>query len=386
MLVQNWIMFGGVLLSWELTPSQLYITLNCSSRSKRFMGFCSNGIKEIHGNFSNVVHAVCNPLAKYDFLASSCEDIISLTNYLNLVFLVLLASASAVILGIVFLIFYSRTFQVDSSKSSGSVGSEVILKSKPRIGLAVVSILLNILALLGVCFSTVLVIYMSQSLHGILSFKSEIPMFNIEPFNNSLGWGFYLLLLANSLLIVHILALVDSARMAKRLWKFSQEITNGSLLKQHSEIVIKNTSKAPEKFFVNSLSPSSMETEGSQQHTGSTFLPGPGMLGGRAQAPVISESQPYAGQYMPLVQSPSPTPVISKIPDQNKQLYPRIGNTPVTTTKSVWGFFPVSLLPRFNPYNFGMGDPYSSRCGVNHCHGHHGCNKRHHHHHHSHNP
>ncbi|KAJ1611007.1 putative tRNA synthetase class II [Cryptosporidium canis] len=233
MLVQNWTMFDGVLLSWELTPSQLYITLNCSSRSKQFIGFCVNGIKEIHGGLSNVVQAICSPPARYGFLEKSCDDAVALTGSLNLVFLALLASASAVILGVVFLMLYSRSFKVDTARPE-SASSEIILKSRPRIGLAVVSIVFNILALLGVCLSTVLIIYLSQSLRDILSFTSDTPVFTIEPSTGSLGWGFYLLLLANSLLVVHILALVDSTRMAKRLWRLSQEGTREVL---HSQLL-----------------------------------------------------------------------------------------------------------------------------------------------------
>ncbi|CUV08040.1 unnamed protein product [Cryptosporidium hominis] len=363
MLVQNWTMFDGVILSWELTPSQLYITLNCSSRSKRFLGFCVNGIKEIHGSFANVVQAICNPSEKYKFLTNSCEDAISLTNYLNIIYFVLLASASVSIFGVAFLMLYSRSFKVEDNKTSCKT-SEVILKSKPRIGLAVVSILFSILALLGVSFCSILVIYLSQSLQDILSFSSDVPIFTIEPFKGSLGWGFYLLLLANSLLIVHILALVDSTRMAKNLWLFSQEIMESNAAK-HSEIVIKNTNKIPEKFFVHSFPPSSIESQG-PQNTGSTFLPNSGVVGSRIQVPITSEDQSHC-QYMPLV--------------QNQQLYPKISNTP--STRSVWGFFPVNLLPRFNPYNSGMPN-FMNNYGDHHCHRHQGCNHHHHHHHHHH--
>ncbi|KAH8583485.1 3 transmembrane region [Cryptosporidium sp. chipmunk genotype I] len=377
MLVQNWIMFDGVLLSWELTPSQLFITLNCSSRSKRFMSFCVNGIKGIHGNFVNVVQAICNPPEKYKFLASSCEEVISLTNYLNIIYLVLLVSASVVIFGIIFLMIYSRSFKVEDNNTD-SKNFEVILKSKPRIGFAVVSILFNILALLGVGFCTVLVIYLSQSLQDILSFTSDVPMFTIEPYKGSLGWGFYLLLLANSLLTVHILALVDSTKMAKRLWIFSQEIMDNSATKQYSEIVIKNTNKIPDKFFVHSLSPSSMKAQGSQS-TGSTFLPSSGVVGSRIQAPITNESQPNC-QYMPLIQNqPQIQTQTQTTLLQNQQLYPRISSTPAT--RSVWGFFPINLLPRFNPYNSGMTN-FMNSYGNHHCHGHEGCNHHHHHHYH----
>ncbi|OII75238.1 uncharacterized protein cubi_03717 [Cryptosporidium ubiquitum] len=375
-------MFDGVLLSWELTPKQLFVTLNCSSRSRRFLGFCNNGIKEISGSFANVVQAICVPPIKYQFLANSCDSVLSMTNYLNLIYLVLLASASVVIIGIVFLMLYSRSFKVDNNNTD-PINSEVILKSKPRIGLAVASILFNILALLGVCFCSVLVIYLSQSSQNLLSITSDIPIFNIVPHSSSLGWGFYLLLLANSLLIVHILALLDSARMAKRLWKFSQEVMDKFAKKQHSEIVIKNTNRVPDKFFVHSFSPSSIEIEGSQ-NTGSTFLPSSGVIGSRIQAPINSENQIHC-QYMPMIQTQPPSPV-SHIQTQNQvqsqQLYPRIGNTPAT--RSVWGFFPINLLPRFNPYNSGMGNIVNN-CGDHHCYGHQRCNHHHHHHHHHHN-
>ncbi|KAJ1606125.1 3 transmembrane region protein [Cryptosporidium canis] len=379
MLVQNWVMFDGVLLSWELTPNQLYITLNCSSRSKQFIGFCVNGIKEIHGGLSNVVQAICNPPARYGFLEKSCDDAVALTGSLNLVFLALLASASAIILGVVFLMLYSRSFKVDTARPE-SASSEIILKFRPRIGLAVVSIIFNILALLGVCLSTVLIIYLSQSLRDILSFTSDTPVFTIEPSSGSLGWGFYLLLLANSLLVVHILALVDSTRMAKRLWRLSQEVSHSSTLQDQSEIVIKNTNRAPEKFFIHSFSPSSMEVGGPSHNVGSTFMPSPGVAGGRAQTPGLREDQSRT-PYVPLIPSSAPTPIPYQINPSDQQVYPKISNAPAT--RSVWGFFPMDLLPRLNPYNYGMGQ-FLGAHGAAKCQGSHGCGHHHHHHHHHH--
>ncbi|KAF7458827.1 3 transmembrane region protein [Cryptosporidium felis] len=352
MVIQNWILFDGVLLSWEFTPSQLFITLNCSSRSKRFLGFCVNGLKEIHGSFENVVRAVCHPSEKYDFLSNSCDDALAVTRYLNLVYLALLGSASMTILGVVFLMIYSRSFEVDKMKYS-----EVILKSKPRTGLAVTSILFNVLALLGVCFSSVLVIYTSQIVPSILAFTSDVPMFNIEPYGNSLGWGFYLLLLATSLLVVHILALVDSARMAKKLWSFSKEVEKCSP-PGGSALVVKNANRAQDSFFVQG---------GRSQKAGSAFLPSP-QTDGAIQLPFSAEEQTFT-RYSPMTQIPQ------------AQLHPRIASAPAT--KSVWGFFPISMLPRFNPYNSGMGwlaggHGHLHGCGGGHGHAHH----HHHHHHH----
>ena len=216
MITQNWSLFEGSIFSWEITPNKFNVTLNCSSSSKRFMGFCNNALKNMNGDLSNILNAICSPPEKYDFLSQSCDDAIIVTKYLNIIYLTLLGSASTIILSVIFLMIYSKGFKVDIN--DGNSNNEIILKTKPFIGLGVVSVLLNIVALVGVCVSSVIVIYLSHIMPNLIAFSSDIPMFNIESHSNSLGWGFYLLLLSNSLLIVHIMALVDSIRMAKKLW------------------------------------------------------------------------------------------------------------------------------------------------------------------------
>ncbi|KAK6588981.1 3 transmembrane region [Cryptosporidium xiaoi] len=359
-ITQSWSLFEGSIFSWEITPNQFYVTLNCSSTSKKFLGFCNNALKNINGSLSNVLMAICSPPEKYDFLSQSCDDAVTVTNYLNIVYLILLGSASTIILSVIFLMIYSKGFKVDvnngnlnKSKNSKSDNgnSEVILKTKPFIGLGVVSVLLNIIALIGVCLSSVIVIYLSHIIPNLIAFNSDIPMFNISSYSNSLGWGFYLLLLANSLLTIHILALVDSIRMAKNLWNLSVDIKNRAagevcVRKEHGSGKV-----VPDKYFISNL--------------GATFEP-KGLSGGNNNtclynAPGSTFLPNTSDQTQHLLQNSGnvtiggvATPQLQFGMPSSQQMYPKIGDKPLNAPRSVWGFFPISLLPRYNPYNHGM--------------------------------
>ncbi|KAH8741260.1 3 transmembrane region protein [Cryptosporidium ryanae] len=380
MITQSWSLFEGSLFSWEITPNQFYVTLNCSSTSKKFLNFCNNALKDINGGLSNVLKAICSPPEKYDFLSQSCEDAVVVTNYLNIVYLTLMGSSSAIILSVIFLMIYSKGFKVDindgsinkNKSSKCDNGNEVILKTKPFIGLGVVSVILNVIALIGVCLSSVIVIYLSHIIPNLIAFNSEIPMFNISSHSNSLGWGFYLLLLSNSLLIIHILALVDSIRMAKNLWNLSVEIKNKAAREVRTYQGHGSGNAVPDKYFISNLS-SPSETKGlsSGNHSacvynapGSAFLPNnpdqtQHLLQNANNAAIGGVATPQLQFCMP-----------------SQQVYPKIGDRPLNAPRSVWGFFPISLLPRYNPYNYGMQQQICMHDQS--CHGYHAQNNHNH--------
>ena len=353
MITQNWSLFEGSIFSWEITPNKFNVTLNCSSSSKRFMGFCNNALKNMNGDLSNILNAICSPPEKYDFLSQSCDDAIIVTKYLNIIYLTLLGSASTIILSVIFLMIYSKGFKVDIN--DGNSNNEIILKTKPFIGLGVVSVLLNIVALVGVCVSSVIVIYLSHIMPNLIAFSSDIPMFNIESHSNSLGWGFYLLLLSNSLLIVHIMALVDSIRMAKKLWNLSVDIKNKAASELHIRRQLASNNAIPDKYFVSNFNSQSSERKalngGGESNfcnvTGSAFLQSPS---DKTQNLIQNSNNLAFDKGTGGIATSSSLYPISP----SQQLYPKVGNKPVNAPRSVWGFFPINLLPLYNPYNHGM--------------------------------
>ncbi|EEA08185.1 uncharacterized protein CMU_011340 [Cryptosporidium muris RN66] len=309
LLSHNWLLYEGVLLSWDFVSYKLLITLNCSSKSRKFLKFCNRGLKRIHGDFANVVNGICVPPSKYEFLNKACNDAKYLTTLLNIVFIILISSSVILTLSMLLWFIYSRSINISERINNGI--KEIALNSPPKILLAYIAVILNMSSIVAIVIVCIIIFYCSNNLPSLLVFHSPSPIYTIESLDGSLSWGFYLLVFILILLIIQSFTLGDSLLFIKNL--YTQKCSWHNQLDKRNVNARETVSISPnnqERFFITNSRPIlnntnlSSSTSNNQQDT--------------------YESQP---------------------------LIPQNTRNP----RSIWAFYPINNLPSYNPYiSFGF--------------------------------
>ncbi|KAL7066967.1 hypothetical protein ACR3K2_25290 [Cryptosporidium serpentis] len=309
LLSHNWLLYEGVLLSWDFVAYKLLITLNCSSQSKKFLKFCHRGLKQIHGDFANVVSGICTPPSKYEFLNQACNDVKVITILLNIVFIILISSSVILTLSMLLWFIYSKSIYTLERMNNGI--KETVLTSPPKLSLAYIVLVLNWIVIIAISIACVIVFFCSDILPSILVFHSPSPIYTIESLDGSLSWGFYLIIFTVALLIIHNIALADSLVLIKSIrdQKYNQNSQLDSKSVCTEEIASISLNKQG-KFFITNSRPILNNINSS---------PSP-----------IFGNQPGTCKFQPL------TPPNTRSP------------------KSIWAFYPINNLPSYNPYNIGL--------------------------------